>query len=168
MAALKKRSGAPDVKYYEQSDTIGQFEPIRLWLLQNYDQYTQADPPSNKALATLTCSLLQFQDDVFGQHSKNRPLTKLPVRFYNSMHVVSIASCDLYHQIKLFHDYSEGGALCHILATAYQVKSEQSWRRFDFHHPSRMDRNMELFMTIHRNLLQVCWYMAITIVQFLL
>ena len=65
------------------------------------------------------------------------------------------ASCDSLHQIELFHDYSEGGALCHILATAYQVKSEQSWRRFDFHHPSRMDRNMELFMTIHRNLLQV-------------
>ena len=82
-AALKKRSGAPDVKYYEQSDTIGQFEPIRLWLMQNYDQYTQADPPSNKALATLTCSLLQFQDEVFGQHSKNRPLTKLPVRLNN-------------------------------------------------------------------------------------
>lgn len=82
-AALKKRSGAPDVKYYEQSDTIGQFEPIRLWLMQNYDQYTQADPPSNKALATLTCSLLQFQDEVFGQHSKNRPLTKLPVRLCN-------------------------------------------------------------------------------------
>lgn len=154
MAAIKKRSGAPDVKYYEQSDSIGQFEPIRLWLLQNYDQYTQADPPSNKALATLTCSLLQFQDDVFGQHSKNRPLTKLPVSSY-------IVSCDLimcysHHQMKLFHDYSEGGALCHILATAYQVKSEQSWRRFDFHHPTRMDRNMELFMTIHRNLLQVC------------
>lgn len=86
MAALKKRSGAPEVKYYEQSDTIGQFEPIRLWLVQNYDQYTHADPPSNKALATLTCSLLQFQDEVFGQHSKNRPLTKLPVRF--------IVSCD--------------------------------------------------------------------------
>lgn len=134
MAALKKRSGAPDTKYYDQSDTIGLFEPIRLWLLQNYDQYTQADPPSNKALATLTCTLLQFQDDVFGQHSKNRPLTKLP--------------------IKLFHDFSEGGALCHILATAYQVKSEQSWRRFDFHQPTRMDRNMELFMMIHRNLLQ--------------
>ena len=82
-AALKKRSGAPDVKYYEQSDTIGQFEPIRLWLMQNYDQYTQADPPSNKALAALTCSLLQFQDEVFGQHSKNRPLTKLPVRYNN-------------------------------------------------------------------------------------
>lgn len=57
--------------------------------------------------------------------------------------------------MKLFHDYKEGGALCHILATAYQVKSEQSWRRFDFHHPSRMDRNMELFMSIHRTLLQV-------------
>ena len=80
MAALRRRSGAPDVKFYEQADTIAQFEPIRLWLLQNYDQYTQADPPSNKALATLTCSLLQFQDEVFGQHSKNRPLTKLPVR----------------------------------------------------------------------------------------
>ena len=93
MAALRRRSGAPDVKYYEQSDTVGQFEPIRLWLLQNYDQYTQADPPSNKALATLACSLLQFQDEVFGHHSKNRPLTKLPVSlFYHVIldHVITV------------------------------------------------------------------------------
>lgn len=95
-AALKKRSGAPDVKYYEQSDTIGQFDPIRLWLLQNYDQYTQADPPSNKALATLTLSLLQFQDEVFGQHSKNRPLTRLPVSLLCDINYIIHASYYYY------------------------------------------------------------------------
>lgn len=28
-------------------------------------------------------------------------------------------------------DFKPGGALCHMLATAYKFKSEQGWRRFD-------------------------------------
>lgn len=28
-------------------------------------------------------------------------------------------------------DFKPGGALCHILATAYRFKIEQSWRKFD-------------------------------------
>ena len=75
--------------------------------------------------------------DVFGKHMNNPALTKLPV--------------------SLFEDLAPGGALCHIMATAFRVKTEQSWRRFDFHSPSRIDRGIELFMSIHKELTQVWW-----------
>ncbi|KAF1648726.1 SWI/SNF complex subunit SMARCC2, partial [Eudyptes chrysocome] len=52
-------------------------------------------------------------------------------------------------------DFKAGGALCHILAAAYKFKSDQGWRRFDFQNPSRMDRNVEMFMTIEKSLVQV-------------
>ncbi|NXR25944.1 SMRC2 protein, partial [Cinclus mexicanus] len=51
-------------------------------------------------------------------------------------------------------DFKAGGALCHILAAAYKFKSDQGWRRFDFQNPSRMDRNVEMFMTIEKSLVQ--------------
>ncbi|XP_041095179.1 SWI/SNF complex subunit SMARCC2, partial [Polyodon spathula] len=70
----------------------------------------------------------------FGKHVSNAPLTKLP--------------------IKCFLDFKSGGSLCHILAAAYKFKSDQGWRRFDFQNPSRMDRNVEMFMTIEKSLVQ--------------
>ncbi|NWH54673.1 SMRC2 protein, partial [Fregata magnificens] len=45
-------------------------------------------------------------------------------------------------------DFKAGGALCHILAAAYKFKSDQGWN------PSRMDRNVEMFMTIEKSLVQ--------------
>lgn len=42
-------------------------------------QYTQAEPPTNKSLSSLVVQLLQFQEEVFGKHVSNAPLTKLPV-----------------------------------------------------------------------------------------
>lgn len=128
----KKKSGAPDPKYFESADTIGKFDPVRQWLIKNFKKYTHAEPPSNKSLATLCCNMLQFQEEAFGKHVSNPALTKLPV--------------------SLFEDLSAGGSLCQILATAYRVKTEQSWRRFDFHSPARIDRGLELFMSIHRDL----------------
>uniref|UniRef100_A0A8C3P512 SWI/SNF related BAF chromatin remodeling complex subunit C2 n=1 Tax=Chrysemys picta bellii TaxID=8478 RepID=A0A8C3P512_CHRPI len=83
---------------------------------------------------SLVVQLLQFQEEVFGKHVSNAPLTKLP--------------------IKCFLDFKAGGSLCHILAAAYKFKSDQGWRRFDFQNPSRMDRNVEMFMTIEKSLVQ--------------
>uniref|UniRef100_A0A8C3HJ20 SWI/SNF related BAF chromatin remodeling complex subunit C2 n=1 Tax=Chrysemys picta bellii TaxID=8478 RepID=A0A8C3HJ20_CHRPI len=91
-------------------------------------------PPTNKSLSSLVVQLLQFQEEVFGKHVSNAPLTKLP--------------------IKCFLDFKAGGSLCHILAAAYKFKSDQGWRRFDFQNPSRMDRNVEMFMTIEKSLVQ--------------
>ncbi|XP_067230870.1 SWI/SNF complex subunit SMARCC2 isoform X2 [Chanodichthys erythropterus] len=96
--------------------------------------YIQAEPPTNKSLSSLVVQLLQFQEEVFGRHVSNPPLTKLPM--------------------KCFLDFKSGGSLCHILAAAYKFKSDQGWRRFDFQNPSRMDRNVEMFMTIEKSLVQ--------------
>ncbi|XP_068123731.1 SWI/SNF complex subunit SMARCC2 isoform X2 [Hyperolius riggenbachi] len=132
--AVRKKDGGPNVKYYESSDTISQFDNVRLWLGKNYKKYIQAEPPTNKSLSSLVVQLLQFQEEVFGKHVSNPPLTKLPM--------------------KCFLDFKVGGSLCHILAAAYKFKSDQGWRRFDFQNPSRMDRNVEMFMNIEKSLVQ--------------
>ncbi|XP_044277836.1 SWI/SNF complex subunit SMARCC2 isoform X1 [Varanus komodoensis] len=132
--AVRKKDGGPNVKYYEASDTVSQFDSARVWLGKNYKKYIQAEPPTNKSLSSLVVQLLQFQEEVFGKHVSNAPLTKLP--------------------IKCFLDFKAGGALCQILAAAYKFKSDQGWRRFDFQNPSRMDRNVEMFMTIEKSLVQ--------------
>lgn len=56
--------------------------------------------------------------------------------------------------MKLFLDFQPNGSLCHILAAVYKFKSDQGWRRFDFQSPSRMDRNVEMFMNIEKTLIQ--------------
>ncbi|XP_066520613.1 SWI/SNF complex subunit SMARCC2 [Hoplias malabaricus] len=132
--AVRKKDGGPNVKYFEASDTVSQFDNVRVWLGKNYKKYIQAEPPTNKSLSSLVVQLLQFQEEVFGRHVSNPPLTKLPM--------------------KCFLDFKAGGALCHILAAAYKFKSDQGWRRFDFQNPSRMDRNVEMFMTIEKSLVQ--------------
>ncbi|XP_056316198.1 SWI/SNF complex subunit SMARCC2 [Danio aesculapii] len=132
--AVRKKDGGPNVKYFEASDTVSQFDNVRVWLGKNYKKYIQAEPPTNKSLSSLVVQLLQFQEEVFGRHVSNPPLTKLPM--------------------KCFLDFKAGGALCQILAAAYKFKSDQGWRRFDFQNPSRMDRNVEMFMTIEKSLVQ--------------
>ncbi|KAG9335311.1 hypothetical protein JZ751_005416, partial [Albula glossodonta] len=132
--AVRKKDGGPNVKYFEASDTVSQFDNVRVWLGKNYKKYIQAEPPTNKSLSSLVVQLLQFQEEVFGRHVSNPPLTKLPM--------------------KTFLDFKSGGALCHILAAAYKFKSDQGWRRFDFQNPSRMDRNVEMFMNIEKSLVQ--------------
>uniref|UniRef100_A0A8D2L249 SWI/SNF related, matrix associated, actin dependent regulator of chromatin subfamily c member 1 n=1 Tax=Varanus komodoensis TaxID=61221 RepID=A0A8D2L249_VARKO len=97
-------------------------------------QYVQADAPTNKTLAGLVVQLLQFQEDAFGKHVANPAFTKFPA--------------------KCFMDFKAGGTLCHILGAAYKYKSDQGWRRFDLQNPSRMDRNVEMFMNIEKALVQ--------------
>ncbi|XP_029142139.1 SWI/SNF complex subunit SMARCC1 [Protobothrops mucrosquamatus] len=96
--------------------------------------YVQADAPTNKTLAGLVAQLLQFQEDAFGKHVANPAFTKFPA--------------------KCFLDFKAGGTLCYILGAAYKYKNEQGWRRFDLQNPSRMDRNVEMFMNIEKTLVQ--------------
>ncbi|KAI8778528.1 SWI SNF matrix associated actin dependent regulator of chromatin subfamily c member 2, partial [Biomphalaria glabrata] len=67
--------------------------------------YVQADPPTNKNLATLLVQLLQFQEESFGRQVPNPALTKLP--------------------LKNFLDFKPGGGLCQILQAVYKFKCEQ-------------------------------------------
>ncbi|XP_019719339.1 SWI/SNF complex subunit SMARCC1 isoform X1 [Hippocampus comes] len=133
-AVGRKKDGGPSAKFWECSETISQLETVRLWIGKHYKKYVQNDSPSSKSLAGLVVQLLQFQEDSFGRKVNNPALTKLPA--------------------KCFLDMKAGGALCHILGSVYKFKSEQGWRRFDLQNPSRMDRNVEMFLNVEKNLVQ--------------
>ncbi|KAK7586057.1 hypothetical protein V9T40_003933 [Parthenolecanium corni] len=108
-----KKDGGPNAKFFESPETINLLDAVRTWLQKNCKKHVQADPPTNKSLASLIVQLIQFQEDNLGKNaSKPTPLTRLPM--------------------KCFLDFRPGGALCHILASVYKFKSEQGWRRFDF------------------------------------
>uniref|UniRef100_A0A6Q2XIR3 Uncharacterized protein n=1 Tax=Esox lucius TaxID=8010 RepID=A0A6Q2XIR3_ESOLU len=146
----RKKDGGPSSKYWESAETVSQLDTVRQWIGKHYkkrsrlllwlccgfvvSQYVQADSPSNKSLAGLVVQLLQFQEDSFGRRVNNPALTKLPT--------------------KSFLDFKAGGALCHILGSSYKFKSEQGWRRFDLQNPSRMDRNVEMFLNVEKTLVQ--------------
>ncbi|XP_069501944.1 SWI/SNF complex subunit SMARCC1 isoform X2 [Ambystoma mexicanum] len=133
-AAARKKDGGPSNKHWESPETLSLLDPVRGWLGKHYKKYVQADAPTSKALAGLVVQLLQFQEDAFGRHVINPAFTKLPA--------------------KCFMDFKGAGPLCHILGAAYKYKNEQGWRRFDLQNPSRMDRNVEMFMNIERTLVQ--------------
>ncbi|XP_032414037.1 SWI/SNF complex subunit SMARCC1 isoform X1 [Xiphophorus hellerii] len=133
-AVARKKDGGPSTKFWESSETISQLETVRLWIGKHYKKHVQNDSPSSKSLAGLVVQLLQFQEDAFGRRVNNPPLTKLPA--------------------KCFLDFKAGGTLCHILGSVYKYKSEQGWRRFDLQNPSRMDRNVEMFLNVEKHLVQ--------------
>uniref|UniRef100_A0A673WJC6 SWI/SNF related BAF chromatin remodeling complex subunit C1 n=1 Tax=Salmo trutta TaxID=8032 RepID=A0A673WJC6_SALTR len=131
---MATKDGGPSSKYWESAETVSQIDSVRQWIGKHYKKYVQADSPSNKSLAGLVVQLLQFQEDAFGRRVNNPALTKLPT--------------------KSFLDFKAGGALCHILGSTYKFKSEQGWRRFDLQNPSRMDRNVEMFLNVEKTLVQ--------------
>ncbi|XP_030003412.1 SWI/SNF complex subunit SMARCC1b isoform X3 [Sphaeramia orbicularis] len=133
-AAHRKKDSSPSARFWESPDTLAQLEVVRQWIGKHYKKYVLVDAPSCQALAAVTLQLLQFQEDAFGRQATNPALTKLP------------AQC--------FLDLRGGGGLCHILGTAYKFKAEQGWRRFDLQNPSRTERNVEMFSTIERALIQ--------------
>uniref|UniRef100_A0A674DGT2 SWI/SNF related BAF chromatin remodeling complex subunit C1b n=1 Tax=Salmo trutta TaxID=8032 RepID=A0A674DGT2_SALTR len=132
--AQRKKDGSPSARYWESHDTLVQLETVRQWIGKHYKKYVQADSPSCQALASLTLQLLQFQEEVFGRRAEIRTHTKLP------------SQC--------FLDLRPGGGLCHILGTAYKFKTDQGWRRFDLQNSSRTDRNVEMFTTLEKTLVQ--------------
>ncbi|XP_033624247.1 SWI/SNF complex subunit SMARCC2-like isoform X2 [Asterias rubens] len=144
--AVRKKDGGADFKFFESAETISQLDNVKSWLQRNCKRWIQAEPPTNKGLATLLGQLLQFQEDAFGRHVSNPALTRLPMR--------------------CFMDFKSGGGLCNILMAVYKFKSDQGWRRFDFQSPSRVDRNVEMFMSIEKNLLQNrCFSLPVVYIQ---
>ncbi|KAM3822773.1 SWI/SNF complex subunit SMARCC1-like [Vipera latastei] len=134
LSGSRRKDGGPAGKFWESAETASQLEAARAWLAKHYRKYVQADAPTNKTLAGLVAQLLQFQEDAFGKHVANPAFTKFPA--------------------KCFLDFKAGGTLCYILGAAYKYKNEQGWRRFDLQNPSRMDRNVEMFMNIEKTLVQ--------------
>lgn len=132
--AHRKKDSSPSARFWESPDTLAQLEVVRQWIGKHYKKYVLADAPSCQVLAAVTLQLLQFQEDAFGRQATSPALTKLP------------AQC--------FLDLRPGGGLCHILGTAYKFKFDQGWRRFDLQNPSRTERNVEMFGTIEKALIQ--------------
>ncbi|KAG8229461.1 hypothetical protein J437_LFUL005566 [Ladona fulva] len=153
-----KKDGGPNAKYFEAPETINLFDGIRTWLLKNCKKYVQTDPPTNKGLASLVIQLIQFQEDNLGKNVTKPPLTRLPVSTsLSKKHEILKRGLGLngvfLFQMRCFLDFKPGGPLCHILATVYKFKTDQGWRRFDFQSPSRMDRNVEMFMNVEKTLI---------------
>ncbi|ROL45892.1 SWI/SNF complex subunit SMARCC1 [Anabarilius grahami] len=130
----RRMDGGPCCKFWENPEIISQMETVRSWIGKHYKKYVQTDAPSSKSLSGLVIQLLQFQEDTFGRRANNPSFTKLPV--------------------KCFQDLRPGSALCHILGSAYKFKTEQGWRRFDLQNPSRVDRNVEMFVCVEKTLIQ--------------
>lgn len=40
--AVRKKDGGPNVKYFEASDTVSQFDNVRVWLGKNYKKVPRA------------------------------------------------------------------------------------------------------------------------------
>ncbi|XP_026145668.1 SWI/SNF complex subunit SMARCC1b isoform X2 [Carassius auratus] len=130
----RRMDGGPCCKFWESPEIISQLETVRSWIGKYYKKYVQPDAPSSKSLSGLVIQLLQFQEDTFGHRANNPRFTKLPA--------------------KCFQDLRPGGALCHILGSVYKFKTEQGWRRFDLQNPSRMDLNVEMFISVEKTLTQ--------------
>ncbi|XP_034561413.1 SWI/SNF complex subunit SMARCC1b isoform X2 [Notolabrus celidotus] len=133
-SANRKKDSSPSARFWESVDTLAQLEVVRQWIGKHYKKYVLLDAPSCQTLATVSLQLLQFQEEAFGRQAASPVLTKLP------------AQC--------FLDLRPGGGLCHILGTAHKFKAEQGWRRFDLQNPSRTERNVEMFGSIERALIQ--------------
>ncbi|XP_034747210.1 SWI/SNF complex subunit SMARCC1b [Etheostoma cragini] len=134
ISAHRKKDSSPSARFWESPDTLAQLEVVRQWIGKHYKKYVLVDAPSCQNLAAVTLQLLQFQEDAFGRQATSPSLTKLPTR--------------------CFLDLRPGGGLCHILGTAYKFKAAQGWRRFDLQNPSRTERNVEMFGSIERALIQ--------------
>uniref|UniRef100_A0A8C5NDD4 SWI/SNF complex subunit SMARCC1-like n=1 Tax=Gouania willdenowi TaxID=441366 RepID=A0A8C5NDD4_GOUWI len=127
-----KKESIPSTWFWESPDSLAQLEVVRQWIGKHYKKVINA--PSCQALSAVILQLLQFQEDVFGRQATSPVLTKIP------------AQC--------FLDMRPGGGLCYILGTAYKFKVEQGWRRFDLQNPSRTERNVDMFVTIEKALIQ--------------
>ncbi|XP_076865603.1 SWI/SNF complex subunit SMARCC1b isoform X2 [Brachyhypopomus gauderio] len=130
----RNKDGGPCSSFWESPGTVARLEPVRGWVGKHYRKYVQVDAPSSKSLAGLVVQLLQFQEDTFGRRATSPELTKLPA--------------------KCFLDMQPGGALCHIIGSVYKFKTEQGWRRFDLQNPSRVERHVEMFVSMEKTLVQ--------------
>ncbi|XP_049884800.1 SWI/SNF complex subunit SMARCC2 isoform X2 [Pectinophora gossypiella] len=128
-----KKDGGPNVEYFQSSESLSQFDQIRVWLQKNCKKHVQTDPPTKEGLAQLVVQLIQYQENKLGKNATDPPFLRLPM--------------------KVFMDMKPGGALCTVLATMFRFKSEQRWRKFDFQNPSRKDLNVQMMMEIESALM---------------
>ncbi|OTF78359.1 hypothetical protein BLA29_006597, partial [Euroglyphus maynei] len=122
--------------------------------------FVQIDPPTNKSLANLACQLLQFQEDTLGKNVSSTDSTVGDSTGGSGASTgTSPATANTKPQLftrlpyKCFIDFKPGGKLCRIFEFVFKFKTEQGWRRVDLQSPSRMDRNVEMFVGLYKFLL---------------
>eukprot|EP00047_Mylnosiga_fluctuans_P004611 m.235539 g.235539 ORF g.235539 m.235539 type:complete len:909 (+) comp12845_c0_seq1:91-2817(+) len=133
MAFVRRSNGGADKRYYEKPETHDEFDGVRAWLSKAYRKYVSSETLDGKALASLTASIIQFQEDVLGKTVKDRVCMRLPA--------------------KVFLDYSDGGAVCLILGEVFKYKHEQGLRRAEFS-TAKSQQCLEMLMTIHNVLVE--------------
>ncbi|CAG7713858.1 unnamed protein product [Allacma fusca] len=138
MALEPRSTGSANTKFYETPEIIASFDSVKTWLTKNLKKYVQSEPPTSKGLAGIVVQLWQFQEDHFGENETRRAITRIPTRF--------------------FMDFKPGGGLCQILGAVYKFKSEQGWRRLDLQSPGKVERVVEMFLSIETALCNSnCW-----------
>eukprot|EP00742_Colponemidia_sp_Colp-10_P006334 GILJ01006788.1.p1 GENE.GILJ01006788.1~~GILJ01006788.1.p1 ORF type:complete len:1205 (-),score=267.37 GILJ01006788.1:229-3843(-) len=124
--------GGADLKLHESADFFNRFDSIRTQLLKDPNIQKESNL-TNKFLSQLTAQLIQFQNDFCGKDApKPQIFTRLPAR--------------------LLRDYSPKGSLYVILNSCFQTKARLGLRRFDLSNPQKKDVNVELFMSIEKDL----------------
>lgn len=117
-------------------------------------------------MANLACQLLQFQEDTLGKNGLVSSAgsgvgdsvggSTVPITGGGATGSPSSAPTNTKQQLftrlpyKCFIDFKPGGKLCRIFEFVFKFKFEQQWRRVDLQSPSRMDRNVEMFVGLYK------------------
>uniref|UniRef100_W5LBX2 SWI/SNF related BAF chromatin remodeling complex subunit C1b n=1 Tax=Astyanax mexicanus TaxID=7994 RepID=W5LBX2_ASTMX len=131
-ALSRRKSGGPSAPFWEGPETAAQLEAVRSWIGKHYKKVRSGGRATANSVCNSVCICVCFV----------------------SAGTVCVSVCVLYLQAKCFFDMKPGGALCHILGSVYKFKTEQGWRRFDLQNPSRVDRNVEMFVSVEKTLKQ--------------
>ncbi|CAH8578706.1 unnamed protein product [Heterobilharzia americana] len=54
---------------------------------------------------------------------------------------------------KCFMDFKPGGGLCHIFLTCFKFRHENNWKKIDLSSSSRLEKHLEMFSVIERELI---------------
>ncbi|KAJ9584608.1 hypothetical protein L9F63_021050 [Diploptera punctata] len=165
MTLAPKKDGGPNAKFFESPETISLFDGIKSWLQKNCKRYIQTDPPTSKGLAALVIQLIQFQEDNLGKNVSKPPLTRLPMRCFLDFKPGG-ALCHILATIykfksdqgwRRFDFQSKTLFLLTICVCVYLWLEEVVYVYLCvlcFKSPSRMDRNVEMFMNVEKVLIQ--------------
>ncbi|GBP60668.1 hypothetical protein EVAR_55738_1 [Eumeta japonica] len=73
-----KKDGGPNIDFFQSSESLAQFDQIRVWLQKNCKKHVQTDPPTKEGLAQLVVQLIQYQENKLGKNSADPPFLRLP------------------------------------------------------------------------------------------
>ncbi|KAG0362978.1 hypothetical protein BC939DRAFT_414631 [Gamsiella multidivaricata] len=134
-----RKSGGPDLAYYQAPDTIAQFHHIANELTRDLkaDQEGSIISPSGEELALFIQGLQQFQQDILGAHNAhNLPSAsaRIPAKLLRSKTITT--SSPIYK----------------ILLTAYRYRQRQGWLEWDLSNPLKQTQYLSMIAHIREAL----------------